>query len=130
MMTTTTADPMAHADMGVESRRAEFNEKFAAALTVFGENLAAWQRGWSWEQTCEMRRLCAEHAVVFDPRHYPMTDARMMTGWVGGPDRARPRAAGGTVYVGVTGDGEVFGIPGRMRSRAATRSSGNDGRSR
>ena len=129
MMTTATAVAAADAPARDDVRRAVFNEKFAAALTVFGENLVAWQRGCSWEQTCELRRPCAEHHVAFDPSPYDVADSGMVTGWVGGPDGARPRVAGGTAYVGVTRDGDVYGMPGRISSRASRVSNGNDGRS-
>lgn len=133
---TTSRDPVlaASADRGRDgdrfaARRAEFNEKFAGALAVFGENVAAWQLGWSWEQTCEVRRLCEEHGVAFDPAHYAVVESGMVVGWVGGPEHARPRNAGGTAPVGVTRDGDVYGIPGRISSRATSASSGNDGSS-
>lgn len=128
MMTTATAVAPADAPVRDDVRRALFDEKFAAALTVFGENHAAWQLGWSWEQTGELRRPCAEHHVAFDPSPYDVADSGMVTGWVGGPDGARPRAAGGTASVGVTRDGDVYGMPGRISSRASRLSRGNDGR--
>lgn len=62
-------------------------------------------------QELRLRRLCAAYSVEFVPEHYtPQSDLPdgYVAGWVGGPERARKHSSGfgGTIYVGVSLEGE------------------------
>lgn len=92
--------------------RANFGDAFGHALPVFLSNLAAWIHGVTDRQTRTLRRLCDANHVTFDPLHYTRLSTGAIGGWIGGPDRARPRSEGGTFYVAVDESGAAIGMGG------------------
>ena len=91
---------------------ATFDDAFGRALPIFLSNLAAWMYGMTDPQTRTLRRLCDNSHVGFDPRHYTRLSTGAFGGWIGGPDRARPRSEGGTFYVAVDESGAAIGMGG------------------
>jgi activator of Hsp90 ATPase-like protein len=91
-----------------------FRELFGAALAEFDRNITAWNRGMTDRQVAALRALCRDNGVAFDPVHYSQIDTGQFVGWIGGPSYAKPRLAGGTLYVGVDRQGHVTGIGGAI----------------